>query len=309
MLPLIHKSLTFVLSKLGVISAADSYPTDPNELRNLNDDQLLSIIQHESHRIEKAVYNDILNEKEEYYNTKNKRIDECVMILTDEREYSYKHPVINWATNVQSLLEDSDSKWVAEKSSSAPETDLGKLNEFVEFVEDRRSTRVWAEEQDQPSEERLRMIANRMIEGAKWAPNSGNRQAWRFKIITNKEEKMLLENIKEEHTVSAPLLIFVGMDTRVYGDVADAETSIYLDAGAAIMQMVLTAHNAGLGTSWNHFGTDLIKSRKSNQEDYQEFTNQLEIPDHVEPMAIVCAGVPKFIPPTPARRSNEEYLI
>ncbi|ELZ56304.1 NADH dehydrogenase/NAD(P)H nitroreductase [Haloferax sp. ATCC BAA-646] len=178
---------------------------------------------------------------------------------------------------------------------------------FTDLLKSRRSTRTWAD--NQPSEKRLRKIAYQMIEGAKWAPNSGNRQAWRFKIIIDDEKKKLLDGIKEEHTVSAPLLIFVGMDTRLYGDVADSETSIYLDAGAAIMQMVLTAHNAGLGTCWNHFGKDLIKSRESNKEDYQKFTNRLDIPDYIEPMAIVCVGKPEFIPPIPERSDNERYII
>lgn len=307
--PLIRKSMSFFLNELGAESSPGSYPMDSFKLSNISDEELLSIIQHEAHRIEKAVYNDNLSEKEEYYNTKSKRIGKCIEILTHERGYSHDHSIITWAADIQSICNKAEPEWTAEKSSSDSQVDLDNLEKFVDFVEKRRSARVWVDEQNQPSEEQLEMIANMMIEGAKWAPNSGNRQAWRFKIITNDEEKKLLDGIKENHTVSAPLLIFVGMDTRVYGDVADSETSIYLDAGAAIMQMILTAHNAGLGTSWNHFGTDLIRSRKANQKDYREFTNQLNIPDYIEPMAIVCVGVPEFIPPTPARQSSEKYLI
>ena len=306
---LIYESISFVSNKLAGTSSAGSYPMNPSKLRDLSDDELLSIIQHEAHRIEKAVYNDILDEKEEYYSIKCERVEKCITILVNERDYTRDHPVINWATNIQSILDETECTWIPEKSSSPPGVNINNLDEFANFVENRRSTRVWADKQDQPSEEQLRIIANQMIEGAKWAPNSGNRQAWRFKIIISDQEKNLLDRIKEEHTVSAPLLIFVGMDARVYGDVADSEISIYLDAGAAIMQMILTAHNAGLGTCWNHFGTDLIRSRKINQTDYQEFANQLNIPDYIEPMAIVCVGVPEFIPPIPERSSNEKYLI
>jgi len=290
-------------------SSSDSYPIDSSKLSNLDDEELLSIIQHEAHRIEKAVYNDILDKKAEYYSTKDERINKSKNILINERNYSYSHPIISWAMNIQSILEDSEPTWISDESLTTVELELDNLDPFVEFLEDRRSVRVWADGQNQPSDQQLHSIANKLIEGAKLAPNSGNRQAWRFKIITCEKEKKLLDGIKEKHTIKAPLLLFVGMDARVYGDVADSEISIYLDAGAAIMQMILTAHNAGLGTSWNHFGKDLINSRRSNRRKYREFADQLDIPNYVEPMAIVCVGVAKFIPPTPARASNERYLI
>jgi len=306
--PLLRKSISFAINKSGIRKTHNnSYPKTRSQLKELSNQELLSIIQHESHRIEKAVYNESLSEKEDYYTTKNERVEKCVEILINKRSFSSDHPIIEWAIDIQSILDEEDQEFIAEKSTSVPDTDFDELEKFVQFLKGRRSARVWAA--DQPPEEELKKVADKMVDGAKWAPNSGNRQAWRFKIITEDDKKKLLAGIKEEHTVSAPLLIFIGMDTRVYGDVADAETSIYIDAGAAIMQMVLTAHNAGLGTCWNHFGTDLINSRRSNQEDYKEFTEKLNIPPYIEPIAIVSVGKPKFIPPTPVRSPNERYLI
>lgn len=303
----IRKSIAFIIGGVWRENNRGTYPKEISQLKDLSDEELLTIVRHEAHRIEKAVYNEILSEKRDYYEEKSDRIENCVKILVNERDFPIDHPIISWAIEIQSLVQDRESTLISEKSSAAPEVNLTELDEFVEFVKNRRSTRVWSD--DQPSGDKLHQVASKMIEGAKWAPNSGNRQAWRFKIITEEDEKNLLGGIKEDHTVSAPLLIFVGMDKRMYGDVADSETSIYLDAGAAVMQMTLTAHNAGLGTCWNHFGMDLINSRKKNKEDYAKFTEQLAIPDYIEPMAILCAGKPKFIPPTPVRPSNQEYII
>jgi nitroreductase len=148
-----------------------------------------------------------------------------------------------------------------------------------------------------------------MIDAARWAPTSGNRQPWRFLIITRREEKELLMKIKEEHCVTAPLLIFVGMDQRVYGALGKDERGIYIDAGAAAMQMVLLAHKCGLGVCWNHFADDLINSRKVNQDIYRRFARTMGIPEWIAPIAIVAIGIPEFLPPEPARMAVDGLMI
>lgn len=299
----VHRDILLKLPIFHRFRSSNSYPSSYEELNELSDSEILGIIQHESHRIEKAVYNDILIDKEGYYAQKRERVEVAINVLLD-RGFSEEFPTICWAQKICSMI-NSEPEYIENNSTPAPGYDIEGLNEFHSFVKTRRSTRVWADEQPKKSE--LREIAESLIDSAKWAPNSGNRQAWRFKVILDQSEKLLLSEIKEEHTISAPLLIFIGMDKRLYGDVADSETGIYIDAGAAIMQMVLTAHNAGLGTCWNHFGRDLIKTRESNQQAYSEFCNELDIPEHIEPIAILCVGRPEFIPPEPVR-VPQEYL-
>ena len=98
-----------------------------------------------------------------------------------------------------------------------------------------------------------------MIDAGRWAPNSGDRQPWRFLIMVEQEEKHLLKHIKEQHCYDAPCLIFVGADRRVYGGLGDNEAGLHIDGGAAIMQMVLAAHASHFGVCWNHFSLDLIE--------------------------------------------------
>lgn len=284
----------------------DEYPKKREELQKLSDSELLSIVRHESHRIEKSVYNDRLDDKKEYYLEKKERAENAIEVLKD-RGITKENPTIKWANDILESINNLQQKFV-EKNKRAPKKfDMDRFEEFNNFLKERRSVRVWSK--DQPDVSELEKIADKMIEAAKWAPNSGNRQAWRFRIITEREEKLLLEELKEQHTVNAPLLIFVGMDRRLYGDVADSETSIYIDAGAAIMQMILSSHRAGLGTCWNHFGDDLIKSRESNKKAYSNFCEELEIPSYIEPIAIICAGKAEFIPPRPSRLDNSSLLL
>lgn len=56
-----------------------------------------------------------------------------------------------------------------------------KLEEFSELIKTRRSIRKF---QDKPVPEDLLMKA---LELATWAPNGGNKQVWRFLIVTNRE--------------------------------------------------------------------------------------------------------------------------
>jgi len=55
------------------------------------------------------------------------------------------------------------------------------MNDFAGLIKSRRSIRKW---QDKPVPEQMLIDA---IELGTWAPNSGNRQNWRFYIILNKD--------------------------------------------------------------------------------------------------------------------------
>ena len=60
------------------------------------------------------------------------------------------------------------------------------------------------------------------------------------------------------------------------------------------MQMVTTAHYAGLGSCWNHFCKDFVYSRPKNIQIFNTFYKTLEIPKTIEPIAIIAFGKPAF---------------
>jgi len=280
------------------------YPITDYRLNQLSTDELLSILKHECNRIEKSVYNDIKETKSEYYEEKRTRSGIVLRIL--ESRNHQQEEVIKWAEQILDNYEDLEENFIRPQRNPPDQINWEEANEILNLVKSRRSVRVWAE--DQPLE-KLRLVADEMIEAATWAPNSGNRQAWRFKVITDNETKQLLDPVKEEHTVNAPLLIYVGMDSRVYGALGENERSQYIDAGAAIMQMVLVGHSTGLGVCWNHFADDLIESRDANRQAYNEFAAKISVPEHVSPVAIVAIGKPKYIPPVPKRPKINAFKI
>ena len=275
-------------------------------LSKLSNQELLSLMRHESHRIEKTIYNDIFLDKYPIYRAKWQNLSLIYQIL-DKRNYPSDEPTIIWSKEIYHNFKDLEQGFIYKNSLSPTKFDPDMAAPFVDFVRARRSVRVWSEEQPETAE--FRQIAYHMIDAAKWAPTSGNRQPWRFLILVEPEKKEFLRGIKENHCISAPLLIYVGMDTRFYGALGKSERSIYIDAGAAIMQMVLVAHKCGLGVCWNHFADDLINSREANKRIYANFAQKLNIPDYITPIAIIATGVPKFIPPEPARMEIDNLLI
>jgi nitroreductase len=282
---------------------------DPSSVRNLealSTEQLLALMRHEAHRIEKTIYNDILETNYQRYRRKWERVGEIFPILRS-RGVPEDEATVAWAREIYDAFDDLEHAFIQPNSEAPRPFVKEQVEDFVELVRSRRSVRVWADVQ--PSAEELERLARQLIDAARWAPTSGNRQPWRFKILLDQDRKELLRGLKEQHCISAPLLIFVGMDTRVYGALGRAETGTYIDAGAAIMQMVLAAHSGGYGVCWNHFARDLVVSRRRNVGAYRRFASELGIPDYVTPIAIVAVGRPRFIPPVPARTSVEDLLI
>lgn len=282
-------------------------PPDPMTVfSRLSTDELLSLIRHDAHRIEKSIYNDIFEAKRSYYLGRRRNIEVIHEILR-RRNVSLAEPSTAWTKQIHDSFESLKETFIEPNSTQPFPFDPAEAEPFVRFLRARRSARVWASHQ--PPIGTLERIAYLMIDAARWAPTSGNRQPWRFLIMTRREEKELLAKIKEEHCVTAPLLIFVGMDTRVYGALGKEERGIYIDAGAAAMQMVLLAHKCGLGVCWNHFADDLINSRQINRDIYRRFAETMGIADWIAPVAIVAIGAPEFLPPEPARMAVDRLLI
>ncbi|MBE3667131.1 hypothetical protein BOO35_18865 [Vibrio navarrensis] len=309
------KQIKSLASKLGIIKVMPTENSDLyssykpfSKLTILSSEELLSLMKHEAHRIEKSIYNGIFEDKKNIYIEKFNRIKNIVSIL-EERKELISDPSYLWAKDIFLTFNDLENGFIEPRSLNAKSFDMERLNVSSEILNSRRSTRVWSKCQLEKNE--FEKISNILINCGIHAPCSGNRQPWKFLPMIDQKEKMLLKGLKEEHCTSAPLLIFVGMDKRVYGSLSGKydESAMYLDAGACIMAMISAANDAGLGTCWNHFAKDMIFARKSNIQRYSEFSNYMKIPDYIEPMAILAIGIPEFLPPVPVRLSVENVKI
>jgi nitroreductase len=264
----------------------------------LSTQEILSAAKHEAHRIEKAFYAGYLKtSKYSVYNDARETLSKAIHILRKRGEFEGRADS-EWLLMIHDSFYTFD-KVIAQEKKPPPTFVPKKITEYIDFAKDRRSTRTWA--QPNLPEEELFEIAKSLIECAKWSPNSGNRQPWYFKILIKNKEKELLKGIKEEHLIRAPLVIFLGLNRTSYGAIGKREQGIHVDGGAAAMQMIMAAQNAGLGSCWNHFCTDLIYSRPKNLPIFKNFYKKMNIPKDIEPIALLAFGKPAFISPPPER--------
>ncbi|MDF1558184.1 MAG: nitroreductase family protein [ANME-2 cluster archaeon] len=145
---------------------------------------------------------------------------------------------------------------------------------ILDIIKSRRSVRDFLKrpvEDDQ--------IAD-ILEAGRWAPSGLNNQPWRFVVVTDRELAASLADCTRYDAIirGAPLLIAVFLDKEMMYD----RTKDTLACGAAIQNMLLTAHGMGLGAVW--LGEILNKKA--------DVSHILEAPGSMELMAVVAVGYP-----------------
>jgi nitroreductase len=115
------------------------------------------------------------------------------------------------------------------------------------------------------------------------APSARNHQPWHFIVIT---ERSILSAIPKFHTYAkmlheAPVAILICGDRRI----EESVEYINSDCSAAAENLLLAAHDLGLGAVW--LG---IYPRERR---VQEIRRLLDIPRHVVPIALAALGYPE----------------
>lgn len=143
-----------------------------------------------------------------------------------------------------------------------------------EAITSRRSVREFT---DEPvSEDEL----DRLLEAARWAPSGLNNQPWRFMKVTDRGLMIGLSELTRYRglVAGAQALIAVFLDNEeVYDRVKDLQST-----GAAIQNILLASRELGLGACW----TGEILNRRQDAE------GLLEVPEHLELMALIAVGHP-----------------
>jgi nitroreductase len=123
-------------------------------------------------------------------------------------------------------------------------------------------------------------IIRDILEAGRWAPSGLNNQPWRFVVIRDESTaNSLAECTKYGHIIrNAQLLIAVFLDRNaMYDYIKDSQA-----CGAAIQNMLLAAHDSGLGAVW--LGEILNKK--------EEVGHILKAPESLELMAVIAIGYP-----------------
>jgi nitroreductase len=145
--------------------------------------------------------------------------------------------------------------------------------DFLELCKCRRSIRRY-EEKEVPEEAILKIL-----EAGRWAPSGLNNQPWKFMVVREREKiDELAKFTKYKHIVErakALIIVFLDLD-EMYDRTKDVQA-----IGASIQNMLLEAHNLGLGSCW-------IGEVLNRREKVEEF---LGVPKNLELMAFITLGL------------------
>lgn len=163
--------------------------------------------------------------------------------------------------------------------------------ETLEAIHTRRSVRKYTD-REVPEE-----LVTELLRAAMSAPSAVNAQPWIFIVIDDRE---ILDEIPTFSPYAgmcreAPVAILVCGDTTL----EKAPGYWVQDCSAAIQNILLAAHDAGLGAVWT--GIYPMKDR------IEGFRKAFGLPEHVFPLGLVPVGYPAQ-KPDPQDRYTEDKV-
>lgn len=150
----------------------------------------------------------------------------------------------------------------------------------LEAVRTRRSVRQYTSQPVSPAE------LETLLRAAMQAPSASNSQPWAFVVIT---DRAILDEIPKFHPYSqmlhsAPLAVLVCADESL----VKKPGRWMLDCSAATQNLLLAAHDQGLGGVWLLIWPDAERMEKISQ--------LLGLPEKVYPVNLVALGHPAEFP-------------
>jgi nitroreductase len=160
--------------------------------------------------------------------------------------------------------------------------------EFMDVVRKRRSVRKYKPDMV-PGTEILYVL-----EAARLAPSWGNRQCWRYIVVTDEATRKKIAIT--EWAASAPVIIVGCGDPSKAGN-KDGKPYYMLDMGISIEHLVLAAAERGLGTCW-----------LGGQFDEKVVRETLRVPESHRVVAMTPLGYPDESPPAKDRKPMSEIV-
>lgn len=157
--------------------------------------------------------------------------------------------------------------------------------ETLEAIESRRSIRRYTDKK--VDEEKVQT----MLRAAMYAPSARNYQPWHFVVVNDRK---MLDEIAEVHPYGE-MLHDAALGILICGDINLEPTTEYIgiDCAAATQNLLLAAHDLGLGAVW--LGVYPRKERST------AIASLLKLPQNIIPISLVSVGYPAEQKPKPNR--------
>jgi nitroreductase len=157
---------------------------------------------------------------------------------------------------------------------------------------------------------------NGLIEAAIQAPSGVNRQPWSFVVVEGRptlarwsklakthllQSGALAEPGLREHLTSQDFNMFYNAPVLVVICATDADQMSMKDCCLAAQNLMLAAHDRGMGSCWIGFSEAWLGSAEGKAE--------LGVPSNYVPVAPIILGRPAFSPPRPHRNPAVVHWI
>jgi len=166
----------------------------------------------------------------------------------------------------------------------------------LKMIFERRSCRSFRS--DPLPEDHLKAL----IESLRWAPSAGNRQPWRFYIVTSEQKKRDLADAAfgQSFIIPAPVVFaVVAVPEESYDRYGDRGRRLFCiqDTAAAVENLMLAATALGYGSCWIGAFDDSAVSQV------------LSLPSGHQPVAIIPVGRPAGYGRRTERRPSSETVF
>lgn len=180
------------------------------------------------------------------------------------------------------------------------------MNETINAIKNRRSTRAFLEEQIK--EEELQAI----LEAGIYAPSAINGQPWHFTVLQNKDiinrlsdkfKEMAKESENEYvrgYGNNEKFHVFYNSPTVIFVSGEAGNTSAAVDCSAAVENMLIGAQSLEIGSCWVGFIAYVL-----NSEEGKPFLEELGIPKGFKQIHSVALGYKRInVTKAPKRKEN-----
>lgn len=175
------------------------------------------------------------------------------------------------------------------------------MTDFLDIIKGRRSIRKYQEKEISDA------LLNQILESVQWAPSWANTQCWEVIVVKDAGVKKELaeavpkSNPARKHFTEAPVILvlcgklqssgyYKGQVTTKFGD------WFMFDLGLAAQNIVLTAHQLGLGTVI----TGLF--------DHEKAASVMGVPEGYELVSLIPLGYPAHESSAPKRRAISDFI-
>lgn len=163
--------------------------------------------------------------------------------------------------------------------------------EFLELARQRFSSRKYSKKAVE--EEKLMKV----LEAGRVAPSAVNFQPWHFIVVRQEENRYkLAESYPKSWFHEAPVQIVVCGDHQKSWKRKDGKDHCDIDTSIAIDHITLAATDLGLATCWIcNFDKEICRQ-------------VLDLPEHIEPIAMLPLGYPEDSKPPERHKDNRKPM-